>query len=168
MKKRPVLHISLDRERVERDFVAPSTYRRSFYRERDERLERALQHPATWQWALWCQENYMRKRRCNTLLAEVYSTSEGPLWEARIEGIAEGDKAFREMAPPGAETTKIPPGLHARHVWLDDGDADLIAQCARHGLIVVKRSALNEALARGKSLAHARDGRVTFIRCSMA
>ncbi len=163
MKKRPVLHISLDHERVERDFVPPSTYRRSFYRERDERLERALQNPAEWRWALWCQDG-RGKRRCNRLLAEVCATSQGALWEGRIEGISEGDRAFREMAPPGAATTKIPPGLHAHHVWIDDGDDDLIARCARHGAIGIKRSALNEALARGESLAHARDGRVNFIK----
>ena len=152
MKKEPTLNVSLDRAWVEEEVVAPGNIKRSFFRERDERLERANRPPAEWEWrlVLWCQEDH-NGQRCDTLLGEVFATSEGNLWEARIEGLDQGDLAFQRMASPRAAKTKLHRELHAFHQWLDDGDDPLIARCPRHGSVDVDRGVISDALSKGKN-----------------
>lgn len=45
MKKEPILNVSLDRVWVEKEVVAPGTVKRSYFQERNERLERVYRHP---------------------------------------------------------------------------------------------------------------------------
>jgi hypothetical protein len=161
MKKERILNVPLDRAWVEEDQPAPNTLRRRFFQTRDERLERARQHPAESCFDYWCQEDH-NGRRCNTFLAEVYPTSEGDLWQARIEGLDEYDLAFRKMVPRGSKTNKIPRELHAHTKWLDSVDKDLVAHCPRHGRADLERIAIVDALASGKRHAQRRNGRVTF------
>jgi len=140
MKRKRVLNIPLDRA-----WVVPIEFGLSFHQERDERLERACQHSAEWRLVLWCHED-RNGQSCDTLLGHVYATSEGDLWQAMIEGVDEGDIAFRKMFPATAKTARIRADLHAHNQWLDSGDDDLIARCERHGLITVKRSALGQCI----------------------
>ena len=164
MKKKRILEVSFDRAWVEEEVVGPGTIRRSFFQERDERLERVYKHPSESPprslLTVWCQEDY-RGRRCNEVLAEVYTTSEGDLWEARIEGADPYDLEWRKMGPKSG-TGKIPPGLHEHHQWLDESDDPLIARCSRHGSISVERTVVADALSAGKKHLHYRNGELTI------
>jgi hypothetical protein len=156
MRRRRVPHVSLDRAWVvpiNRDGV----YGRSFHHGHDERLERASQSGADLRWTLWCQEQY-RKRRCNTGLGELYTTSEGDLWLADIEGLNEWDSAFRKMAP-GSDLPKETE-LFTSHQWLDEGDEDLVARCRRHGPVTVPRSVARDALRKGIRHSEIRSGKL--------
>ena len=163
MKKEPILNVSLDRVWVEEEVVAPGIIKRSRFQERDERLERVYKHPVRPKWRLvvWCQEDN-NGHPCNTLLAEVYATSEGDLWEARIESFDQGDLAFQRMASPRAKKTKPCRELHAFHQWLDSGTDPLSARCAQHGLVSLDRTLVAGALAAEKRHLHFRDGEVIF------
>jgi len=94
------------------------------------------------------------------MVAEVFETSEGLLWEARVEGPDPYDVEFRKMGLPATEKTKLPHQLNAHHVWLDEAKDDLIARCKRHGRAPVAVTALREALERGDQRAQIRGGRV--------
>jgi hypothetical protein len=165
LKKKRVLEVSLDRAWVEEEVTADGVVRRDFHQERDERLKRVYEHPPESPprslLTLWCQEDH-RGKRCNEVLAEVYVTSEGDLWEARIEGADPYDLEWRKMGPQSETAKKIPVGLHEQHQWLDDGADPLIARCPRHGAISVERAAVAGALSAGKKYLHFRGGRVIF------
>ena len=163
VKKEPILNVSLDRVWVEEEVVAPGTIKRSFFQERDERLERVYKHPVRpkWRLALWCQEDH-NGRRCDTFLGQVFGTSEGDLWEARIRGLDQRDLAFQKMASPRAKKTKLRRELHAYHQWLDDSDDPLIAHCPQHGSIAMDRNVVADALSEDKKHLHRRGGRLVF------
>ena len=94
-RKKRVLHISLDRGEAR---IQPG--RKEWHEEHDERLERALQHPGRSIWALRCHEN-----RCDSMVAVVFETSEGLLWEARVRPRQQRRRpllAPRELSPSGA------------------------------------------------------------------
>ena len=163
MKEEPILNVSLDQVWVEEEVVTPGTIKRSFFQERDERLERVYKRPVPpkWRLALWCQEDY-KGRRCDTFLGQVFTTSEGDLWEAQIRGLDQSDLAFQRMASPRAKKTKLRRELHAFHQWLDDGDDPLIAHCPRHGSIPADRNVITDALSEQKKHLHRRGGRLVF------
>jgi hypothetical protein len=138
-----------------------------FGQRRDVRLERALQHPAQSKLTLWCEEDRRDGSRCDTLLAQVFATSEGYLWEAVVQGPDEYDLALRKVAgmtDTGAgKTDKIPSKLHARHVWLDGTDyGRLEVRCKRHGATSVGLTELRRALEDGKRHAERRGGSNSF------
>lgn len=163
MKKEPILNVSLDRVWVEEEVVADGTIKRSFFQERDDRLERVYKHPVApkWRLAVWCQEDH-EGRRCNTFLAEVYATSEGDLWQARIKDFDRADLAFHSMGSAPGKRTKSPRELHALNQWLDDGNDPLLARCPRHGPVNADRGVITDALSEGKKHVHRRDGRLVF------
>jgi hypothetical protein len=161
MRRRGVLNVSLDRAWVQ-NLELPNGFVRSFYQTRDERLERVYQAsvvPVS-RFVYWCHEDH-KGERCNTILAEVYATSEGDLWEASINRADPYSLEWRKLSPQ-PETPKIPDELHAHCQWLEDGDECLIARCPRHGLMPLRRSELVDALSAGKRHAHRRAGGVIF------
>ena len=162
-KKKPTLIVSLDRAWVEEEVVAPGTIKRSKFQERDERLKRAWKHPVPpeWRLTLWCQEEH-NGEPCNTLLAQVLATSEGNLWEARVEGFDQGDLAFRRMASLRAKEATLPRELHAFYQWLDSGTNPLSTRYAQHGSVAVDHTSVVGALAEGKKHLHRRGGQVIF------
>jgi hypothetical protein len=162
VKRKPVLNVSLDRGWTEEDHSESGTHRRDWFQERDERLKRACQNPeGESRFDYWCQENHKGKR-CDTLLGEVYATSEGDLWEARVSGADPYILEWRKMFPQGAETSKVADEIHAHYQWLDEETDNLFARCRRHGAAPLNRGAVVAALANGKRHAQRRGGRVSF------